>query len=181
MKGLSKAFKKLKNSEKLLQEDTSSLANFIDGFITVTTNKQIVGEDVAMAVKEVNQHKHSKTCRKHGTKCRFNYPKPPSPHTIITQPVQESKLMKKKTAKDKSHRIINRVMQVLDDPDTVKKIMADYDKDNESKEETEVNRIKRIKKVCELAEVKYEEYFIRVSYEIQKPNIRNLKVPYKWV
>ena len=98
MKGLSKAFKKLKNSEKLLPEDTRSLSNFIDGFITVTTNKQIVGEDVAMAVKEVNHHKHSNTCRKYGTTCRFDYPKPPSPHTIITQPSKDSKLMKKKTA-----------------------------------------------------------------------------------
>ena len=89
MKGLRKAFRKLKNTEKLLEEDTTSLVNFVDAFITVTTNKQVVGEDVAKTVKEVNQHKHSKTCRKHGTNCRFNYPKPPAPHTIVVQPLVE--------------------------------------------------------------------------------------------
>ena len=89
MKGLRKAFRKLKNTEKLLEEDTTSLVNFVDSFITVTTNKQVVGEDVAKTVKEVNQHKHSKTCRKHGTNCRFNYSRPPAPHTIVVQQLVE--------------------------------------------------------------------------------------------
>ena len=34
-------------------------------------------------------HRHSPTCRRKG-KCRFNYPKPPSPFTIISDEPQEN-------------------------------------------------------------------------------------------
>ena len=42
MEGLSAAFKKIKNSEKLTEEDTKCLAAFIDSFITVSTCEEKV-------------------------------------------------------------------------------------------------------------------------------------------
>ena len=39
-------------------------------------------------VEDVNTHKgHTKSCRKHGTKCRFNFPRPPSNKTILAKPI----------------------------------------------------------------------------------------------
>ena len=158
MKGLRKAFRKLKNTEKLLEEDTTSLVNFVDAFITVTTNKQVVGEDVAKTVKEVNQHKHSKTCRKHGTNCRFNYPRPPAPHTIVVQPLVEPDSKKKEKILFENHHNINQVRLILEDEEKVEEILSKFDKENESKEEYEENRIERIKMACKMAKVPYNDY-----------------------
>ena len=40
-------------------------------------------------VEGLQIHRHSPTCRRKGS-CRFNYPKPPSPHTIISDEPQEN-------------------------------------------------------------------------------------------
>ena len=121
MEGLRAAFKKIKDSEKLTEEDTKCLAAFIDSFITVSTCEEKVGKDIATTVREVNQHRHSKTCRKYGGHCRFNYPRPPAPHTIIVQPVKESDTEKRSKILLESERTIGKVMKVLDDVETMKK------------------------------------------------------------
>ena len=59
IEGLSQAFKKIKNSEKLTEEDTKCLAAFVDSFITVSTCEKKVGKNIATTVREVNQHRHS--------------------------------------------------------------------------------------------------------------------------
>ncbi len=44
-------------------------------------------------VSSVQQHskRHAKTCRKKGTTCRFNFPRPPSENTFITRSQQVNK------------------------------------------------------------------------------------------
>ena len=112
MEGLSGAFQKTKNSVRLSEEDTKCLANFVDLFITVSTCEKKVGKDIAATVREVNQHRHTKTCRKYGGHCRFNYPRPPSPHTIIVQPAVESDTEKRSKILLESDKIIGKFMQV---------------------------------------------------------------------
>ena len=158
MKGLCQAFRKLKNSQILHKEDTESLANFVDTYMTVSTSKALVGEDIATTVKEVNQHKHTVTCRKYGGQCRFKYPRPPAPHTIIVQPVVESDTAKRNKIINNSYKIIGQVMEIMNDKEKVKKVMDRFDKDNEKGEEICQKRIARIKKICKMAEVSYEEY-----------------------
>ena len=160
LKGLCNVFKKLKVSAKLSKEDMDCLKYFIDIFITVCTNKQVVGDDVAKAVLEVNQHKHTKTCRKHGTVCRFNYPRPPAPFTIIVQPATEKDPEKRKKFITKCNEIVAKVMCTIEDPeeDTVEEIMSAYDKASENQDEYKMNRIKRIKELCEIADVSYCDY-----------------------
>ncbi|CAG2192522.1 unnamed protein product [Mytilus edulis] len=43
-------------------------------------------------VKTVQQHSknHSKSCRKKGTECRFNFPRPPSEKTFISRPIEDN-------------------------------------------------------------------------------------------
>ena len=79
LKGITEVFNKLRHDKPLESMEISCLTRFIDEFFTVCTHPKIVGKDVAEIAKQVNQHHHTKTCRKHGTSCRFNYPKPPSP------------------------------------------------------------------------------------------------------
>ena len=153
MKGLTAAFKKLKYNEKLDDKNIKSLIGFIDSFITVSTHGNTVGRDVAKIAKEVNEHHHTKTCAKNGHRCRFHYPKPPAPYTIIVEPNKEATI-----DWEQSRVIINKVMDVVSDAEMIEKIMSEYDKENEDQESYRENRVKRIKKVCEMAKVSYDKY-----------------------
>ena len=75
LKGISDTFKKLRQNATLEKKDLSILTTFADEFVTVSTDPTIVGVDVAEIVTEVNQHHHTKTCRKRSSNCRFNFPK----------------------------------------------------------------------------------------------------------
>ena len=76
--GLKSVMKKLNNAdENVTNEDLAIVTRFIDIFSTVSLHPGIVGTTVAGIVREVNQHKHTKTCRKYLTKCRFKFPKLP--------------------------------------------------------------------------------------------------------
>ena len=91
LKGLKEVFQKLRNDDNLNADDLVCLENFIDGFTTVSLNPNIVGEDVVEIVEAVNVHHHSKTCRKYDSSCRFNYPKFPTPKTIVAKPLKKKK------------------------------------------------------------------------------------------
>ena len=125
IEGLTQAFKKIKNSEKLTEEDTDSLITFVDSFITVSTCEKKVGKDIAATVRQVNQHRHTKTCRKYGGQCRFNYPRPPSPHTIIVQPVRDGDAEKRRKILIESDKLIGKVMSFLEEEETLKKLLQD--------------------------------------------------------
>ena len=88
LKGLTKAFKKLKNNEDLTKRDIEVLKCFADEFITVTTHSATVGDDVSKIARDVNLHHHTHTCRKHGDNCRFGFERLPSPETIVAQPAK---------------------------------------------------------------------------------------------
>ena len=66
LKGLKKAFTKIRKNEKLKEEDITPLREFIDEFTTVSTHENTVGRVVARIAQEVNKHHHTKTCRKNG-------------------------------------------------------------------------------------------------------------------
>ena len=75
LKGISNVFKKLRHDGQLDYKDILCLRTFVNEFVTVSTDPEIVGDDVAEIVNEVNKHHHTKTCRKRSSECRFNYPK----------------------------------------------------------------------------------------------------------
>ena len=83
LKGLKQAFTRLRKNMKLETSDKSALTKFIDEFTTVSIHENTVGKLVSRIAQEVNKHHHTKTCHKHDTSCRFNYPRFPSPYTVI--------------------------------------------------------------------------------------------------
>ena len=118
MAGLTAAFKKLRYNEKLNESNIKSLVNFIDSFITVCTHGNTVGQKVATIAREVNEHQHTKTCRKHGDgECRFHYPRLPAPHTIIMEPNKESSL-----PWENCQLILNKVMDVVTNDEIIENI-----------------------------------------------------------
>ena len=80
--GLNDALKSLSNTDEFpSDENLSIITKFVDTFSTVSTHPAIVGTEVSEIAKEVNQHKHTKTCRKYLTTCRFNFPN--CLHTVL--------------------------------------------------------------------------------------------------
>ena len=157
--GIKVAFKKLRSNTKLENEDKNALREFIDEYTTVSIHENTVGEDVAKIAQEVNKHHHTKTCRKHDTTCRFNYPRYPAPHTIIVEPCKEETTEAAEAVLIRYREILRKVRVVLENEDAVKEIMMKYDKQNESKEEYKKNTVSRIKQLLEVAGVEdYDEY-----------------------
>ncbi|XP_073688692.1 uncharacterized protein [Garra rufa] len=79
----------VENAPKLNDHDADNdalVADFIDSYITCEIppeNDTVLYE----TVNSVQKHstRHSKTCRKKNTVCRFNFPRPPSRRTFITR------------------------------------------------------------------------------------------------
>ena len=109
--GINNVYSKLRRGEVLSIDENRVAAIFIDSFITCSTNNEV--QDI---VEDVQYHRHSKSCRKHGDFCRFQYPKLPSDETIVAQPLDSSKYSSEKALKDEQKRlgeICSRVKEVL--------------------------------------------------------------------
>ncbi|XP_026112280.1 LOW QUALITY PROTEIN: uncharacterized protein LOC113091073, partial [Carassius auratus] len=86
----------VENAPKLNDHDADNdalVADFIDTYITCETppeNDTVLYE----TVNSVQKHstRHSKTCRKKNTVCRFNFPRPPSSRTFITRETNADEL-----------------------------------------------------------------------------------------
>ena len=70
----------------------------------------------------MQKHRHSTTCRRHGS-CRFHYPHPPSPLTVIACESHGAHLPEEKL-KD-IHLSLQAVRKSLDDKDTPENITLD--------------------------------------------------------
>lgn len=80
----------VENAPKFGKDDDERISEFIDKYVScaVPSDDQ---PDLRKIVLEVQQHSknHSKSCRKKGTECRFNFPRPPSHRTFISKPADE--------------------------------------------------------------------------------------------
>jgi hypothetical protein len=157
--GLKSALRKIhKGKEEVSERDFSIVAAFVDTFSTVSLHPAIVGPSVAAIAKEVNQHHHTLTCRKHKTVCRFKMPKLPSIDTIIARPPPKTMEDKdKKSIEAKHGAVTKKVREVLNNKEEMKKILDMYPKDNEKTvDEAREGRQRRIYEVLNKAGLKTE-------------------------
>ena len=70
-----------------LAENNEKAANLANKLTTCAIPKN--DENFAEVVKMVQKHKHTKTCKKYGTDCRFGFPKLPSEKTIVASPLPD--------------------------------------------------------------------------------------------
>ena len=77
----------IKDAPKLGFADEADVKAFIDKYIlcSLPDNDQALRD----LVEGLQIHRHFPTCRRKGS-CRFNYPKPPSPYTIVSDEPQEN-------------------------------------------------------------------------------------------
>ena len=145
--GLKSALKKLNNAEDdVTDQDLAIVIRFVDIFSSVSLHPSNVGSRVAEIAKEVNKHKHTKTCRKYLTICRFKFPKLPSYKTVIARPPNKSlSLEDKKILEDKYDALLNKVKECLNNKDEINRILAVHPKEaEENLSEVVEGRIKRI-------------------------------------
>ena len=167
LEGIEGPFQKIRQNEPLVDKDYALLVTLADSFVTVSTHGPIVGEDVAAIAKAVNTHRHTTTCHKTGcSKCRFRYPRPPAPHTIIARPLPANMSQKEKSEKGALYNsILNIVKSFCDNKERVGQLMAKFNKDVETTPELHhAGRLARIKMMCEELEISYDDYIQALTF-----------------
>ena len=83
-------------------------ANFVDAFVTCSLDIDAISD----IVKEVQEHSHTLSCRKHKNNCRFGYPRFPSNKTLIAQPLNKEDFTSEDAYKKEKKRLNNILDQV---------------------------------------------------------------------
>ena len=101
-----------KDSPKI-DDDMQSVIEFIDKYISCA--KPTVESNEEMSELVANQmHRHSHTCRK-GRKfqCRFGFPKPPMPSTVILEELPADMDVNAKLAHGKAYKVIQKELKAM--------------------------------------------------------------------
>ena len=78
----------IKNAPEYGRDCDEDIVKFVDSYISCKPDSDDLSELV-----NLQRHRHSKTCKKKGRAiCRFNFPLPPIPRTMILEPLSESDL-----------------------------------------------------------------------------------------
>ena len=76
----------VKDAPKLKEDGPDTVCNFIDQYVTCklpSKSDDLELHDIVTCVQQHSKH-HSKSCKKKGNVCRFNFPRPPSVRTFIS-------------------------------------------------------------------------------------------------
>lgn len=126
----------VENAPKLNIDGEESVCKFVDKFVSCAVPDKSDDPELRDIVLAVQQHsrKHSQSCRKKGTDCRFNFPRPPSVCTFINSPHEteaegdtdslESK-NEKVAAKEILQRVWNEMQNEENESRTVNQIFSD--------------------------------------------------------
>ena len=151
--GISSAFRKCQTLEKLQDHEEKAVKRFANKFTICTLNKaklEAMTEDPILKqktaelldiIEAANIHKHTQTCRKYETICRFGFGKFPIWETLIAKPASTVP----KETMERYSKILKDVREVLDNDSIISNILEQYpDRKNETLENYEKNRRDRI-------------------------------------
>ena len=100
------------------ESENSEIVEFIDQYVSCSS-KVVDSEQIFKG----QMHKHSKTCRKYGKAiCRFGYPIPPMPRTMILMPLDDTEnTADEEIDSDTDAKRLNRIETMLvDNKDGIK-------------------------------------------------------------
>jgi hypothetical protein len=126
------------------------------------------GTALARLAEEVQQHRHTRTCRKYDTTCRFHKPTFPMKKTKVFCNELTSEQNKDDSQRKRKPEILEKVKELLDDKETTDKIMSKYNKKEESFEEYEANREDRIDELLRIAGTNYHEYEEEIKHSVKQ-------------
>ena len=81
---LKSALRKCQENEIPNETENRAIVSFVDKFVTCSLQDPRSSKIAA----SVQRHHHTFTCRKAGSKCRFQFPRFPSMHTILAKPLR---------------------------------------------------------------------------------------------
>ena len=98
----------VKDAPKYGVDSDEDVCAFIDQYVSCA----IPADDCKLKelLLMVQQHRHSSYCKRN-KRCRFNFPHPPSPSTVIASPCSDGEMY------DKAQSVLSKVRQVLPDCD----------------------------------------------------------------
>nr|XP_022300726.1 uncharacterized protein LOC111108932 [Crassostrea virginica] len=125
----------VENAPKLDEDSEETICSFIDKYVTCAIPSEDDDPELRQIVLDVQQHSksHSKSCRKKGTDCRFNFPRPPSERTFISRNLEEEVAgsnddkLKSAQAKDVLLKVWNEVLDDVNASKTTEEIFASID------------------------------------------------------
>ena len=172
---LTEAFRKLRGTETLKTEEIGDLVKYVDKFVTCSLNPAKLskmgcsdGAALAKLAEEVQQHRHTRTCRKYDTTCRFHKPTFPMKKTKVFCNELTSEQNKDDSQRKRKPEILVKVKELLDDKVTIDKIMSKYNKKEESLKEYEANRDERIDELLRIAGTNYREYEEEIKHSVKQ-------------
>ena len=109
----------IKDAPKLNVNTDEEVCSFIDQYVKCNIPDD---EELSQLVSKVQKHRHSATCRRHG-KCRFHYPRPPSPKTVIARESTAATYPEEQA--EQAVKALAAVRKILDDKNTPEDISMD--------------------------------------------------------
>ena len=104
-------------TEKYMNEgifDKAKIPKLIDQWISCSLENE--DDNLNELIRNVNVHKHTKSCKKYRTNCRFNFPKLPSDETLIASPLPEDfSDQDREKALSEAKQLLDKVKKFLED------------------------------------------------------------------
>jgi len=98
----------VKDAPQYGKNSNEDIAKFVDRYVACKVDSGELGDLV-----NLQRHQHSKTCKKQGHKiCRFNFPLPPMPRTMILEPLAANTF--NENEKDLVKKNYNKINKLLD-------------------------------------------------------------------
>ena len=79
---------RIENAPRLNEDTDEEVVQFIDKYVSCDLpGKEVDSElkDIISSNVQMHSRRHSKSCRKKKTECRFNFPRPQSERTFVTR------------------------------------------------------------------------------------------------
>ncbi|KAL9956638.1 hypothetical protein ACROYT_G038144 [Oculina patagonica] len=96
----------VKNAPQYGENANNDIVKFVDSYVACKVDSNELGDLV-----NLQRHRHSRTCKKQGHKiCRFNFPLPPMPRTMILEPLYDEK---EKCSEKKNYEKISELLDNL--------------------------------------------------------------------
>ena len=90
----------VKDAPHYEQNANEEIIHFVDKYVTCKNDQS----DEMRQLVNLQTHRHAKTCKKGGHKiCRFNFPLPPGPRSMILEPLKETHFKKDELKEMKKH------------------------------------------------------------------------------
>ena len=137
----------VKDAPQYEKSSNDTIVQFVDKYITCKNNQS----DEMKELVNLQTHRHAKTCKKggHETICRFNFPLPPMPKSMILEPLKESHF----------------------DEDELNRIKKQWDKIKSLLDEMKYGEDITFQAFLEKVELTESQYIETIRYSLKRPTL----------